>query len=128
MFTNRKRLLGVFLLVAVVGLAFIGCSSLRRSEGTIRGHLERLTPLGTQYDVAVQTLEHHFSHVQKNETTGFLRQENGQQEVVGVKSIQVHLGEYRNVPIGSTSVDAYWGFDKNGKLIEIWVWKTTDSL
>ncbi|MGA3266722.1 MAG: hypothetical protein ABSE16_07865 [Verrucomicrobiota bacterium] len=128
MLTNGKKLLGVFLLVAVVGFMFIGCSSLRRSEATIRDRLERLTPLGTQYDVAFQTLEHHFSHVQINETTGFLRQEGTHQEVVGIKSIQVHLGEYRNFPIGSTSIDAYWGFDKNGRLIDIWVWKTTDSL
>jgi hypothetical protein len=125
---KKKNLVVITAFVCLVCFIVVSCSSLRRDEATITQNLQRITPLGIQYDVAAKELERRYGHIQKNETTGFLRQEGSRQEVVGVKSIQVHLGDYHHLPIGSISVDAFWGFDSAGKLVQIWVWKTTDSL
>ncbi len=127
----RTRLRIFIIAVIAFGLVCVSiviCSSLRRSEAAITRKLERLTPLGTQYAIAAHELESHFGRIQKNKTTGFLRQEGPRQEVVGAMSIEIHLDDYYHFPIGTTLVDALWGFDKEGKLLEIWVWKTTDSL
>ena len=49
-------------------------------------------------------------------------------KIVGSSSLEMHLGEYRELPIPlSTDVTAFWGFDGNGRLIDVWVWKTTDG-
>jgi hypothetical protein len=111
-------------------LALLGCSrgvSLRGSEASIKKRMEQLTPIGSSYEAALGKLTQKFGRVQANERTGFLLQEGAHQEVVGVKSIRVHLGSYYHFPLGSTSVDAFWGFDDQGKLIKVWIWKTTDA-
>lgn len=64
---------------------------------------------------------------------GFWRQESYEpMTVVGVSSIRVNLGDYRSALtfffLFITNVTAFWGFDAEGKLIDIWVWKTTDAL
>lgn len=122
-------------LVGLVGLCVLlflvvlmGRWSLRRSSVEIAQGLKELTPLGTSYERAAAVLERRYSKTKKNEKTGFLLQEMTHQETVGVKSIEVHLGQYFQLPLGRTSVDAFWGFDTNGKLIKVWVWKITDSL
>jgi hypothetical protein len=46
--------------------------------------------------------------------------------VIGVKSMEVHIGEYRTLFI--TDVSVFYGFDENLKLIDIAVLKETDSL
>lgn len=46
--------------------------------------------------------------------------------IVGVKSIDVYLGEYRT--IFDTGVSVFYSFDEDSKLIEIAVLKETDSL
>lgn len=67
-----------------------------------------------------------------SEKTGFSKQGKGvPSTVVGVKSIRTEIGEYRDPQFGFifiTSVTVFWGFDENSKLIDIYVWKTTDAL
>jgi hypothetical protein len=63
-------------------------------------------------------------------TSGFLKQEPGLPVVeVGVTSLRGRLGHYWQLPLlFRTDVTAFWGFDKDGRLIDVWVWKTTDAL
>ena len=124
---NKLAIIAVLAFCAVL-FSLVACNSLRRSQDVIEKQLEKITPLGTQYNMAVKLLEPHFSEIQQNTNTGFLKQEELTQEVVGVKSIEVPLGSYRNFPFGSTWVRAYWGFDEKGRLLEIWVWKDQDSI
>jgi len=42
-------------------------------------------------------------------------------------SIRAEVGSYWGVPF-QTYVTIFWGFDSDGKLIDIWVWKTRDVL
>ena len=57
---------------------------------------------------------------------GFLRRSDN--KVIGVDSIEARLAGYRSGIFSSTSITAFWGFDAEGKLIEVWVWKVADSL
>jgi hypothetical protein len=42
-------------------------------------------------------------------------------------SIRASLGNYQGIPF-QANVTVFWGFDENGKLIGIWVWKTWDAI
>ena len=46
-------------------------------------------------------------------------------ETVGVTSIEAEVGRYW-LPF-CTTVTAFWGFDSEGRLIDVWVWKTPDA-
>jgi len=55
-----------------------------------------------------------------------LNQSLNPEEVIGEKSIRVSVGSYGF--IFKTNVTVFFGFDEDSKLIDIWIWKTTDSL
>ena len=118
-------ILSVLVLVFAVVLVL---NPLRRSQEKIRASFAKLTPIGSSFESVTATLkENGYSHPELSRSHGFLKQERST-ETVGVSSIHVHLGEYRNLPIPlATDVDAFWGFDQAGKLIDIWIWKTTDG-
>jgi hypothetical protein len=103
-------------------------SFLRHGEKFIEKSLLEETPLGASFEVVASKLTKHYGKIEKNPNAGFLCQDRPGSSLVGVKSIRVELGDYYHFPIGTTSVTAFWGFDKDGKLIKIWVWKTADSL
>ena len=85
------------------------------------------TPVSMKFNKVINKLETMNYDLKVSKNAGFLKQEKGQSKTVGVNSIRVHLGDYWTFPFFRTSVTAFWGFDEDGKLIEIWVWKTTDS-
>jgi len=118
----------VAVLAAVVAGAIVLSTPLRRSEEHLREALLTETPLGAEFDEVRLLLnargwldDRHHEHI------GFLKQVPGRKtEVVGLRSLRAHLGHYR-APY-RTDVTAFWGFDEEGKLVDIWVWKTTDSI
>lgn len=116
----------VFILVAAV--VWLASNQFRYNESRIQAYLYRLTPLGTSYEESLRRISKKYEKFEKNETGGFWRQDLSPARTVGSKSIQVHVAEYFHFPIGKTCIVAYWGFDKDGRLIEIWIWKTTDSI
>jgi len=129
------RLMKFRLLLVIVGmfLVFVAISllnPLRHSENNIRESLLKVAPIGSDFDVVVAKLaDKGYTHPQLIKDSGFIRQELGRDQTVGVSSIHVHLGDYRELPIPLlTDVDAFWGFDGAGKLVDIWIWKTTDGL
>jgi hypothetical protein len=125
-----KFLILASIAVAVVAIfTYFTLNPLRRSQESIESRLYRITPAGTSFQTATSKLSSVFGKISISDKCGFLRQDwPAATEVVGTKSIDVYLGEYYHFPVGQTDVTAYWGFDNNGKLIEIWVWKDTDSL
>ena len=130
---NRRRAIKIVLMLVIpmgllVVLGAVACSPLRRAPQSIRASLLKAMPLGTDVAVVRENLEKKFpGKAVYDDQRGFMKQENGI-EVVGVSSIKVHLGTYRQIPIPlETDVTAFWGFDKGGKLIDVWVWKTTDA-
>jgi hypothetical protein len=109
-------------------VAYVLIENWRFDQHQLTRALYELTPLGTSYSDALARVAKRFPSAQENEHVGFYRQDRTPATVVGVKSIHVLVGRYYQFPIGTTYVEAYWGFDSRGKLIDIWVLKTTDSL
>ena len=117
--------------IAVVAAAAAGAfNPLRKSEEKIKQVLLQATPLGTsKADVRSVADKKRWLDGRYAGTTGFLKQEAGKEsQVIGVTSIRGHLGSYRNFPIPLlTDVNAFWAFDGDSRLVDVWVWKTTDA-
>ncbi len=131
MHTRPRRIHG---LLAVLVLLFAADTSdadgfsLRRSEATIRARLLKEVPLGsTMSQVEQQIAKHGWELSQVTTDSGFYDQREKPGKVTGEKSIRASLGDYRGIPF-MVNVTVFWGFDADGALIDIWVWKTEDSL
>jgi hypothetical protein len=125
--TRKAFSLGVaFVLIALFWLFFTG---LRRPTEAIRAGLVEITPLGSSPDFVMGVVKQKGWRSAGYEAgSGFLKQEPlRKMNVVGVSSIAANLGDYRSSPLLTTNVSAYWGFDKDRHLIDVWVWKTTDA-
>jgi hypothetical protein len=125
-------ILGV--LIGLSGLLFAaapsvaGDFSLRRSEASIRKLLLKEVPLGSPMTrVEQQVAKHKWKLHFVRTDIGFDDQRTRPSTVTGDKSIGAWLGDYRGLPF-MVDVSVFWAFDADGKLIDIWVWKTWDSL
>ena len=125
---TRAFIGGVVALVVVVSASFAAFNPLRKAPDEIRRSLLAVTPLGSSVAAVRAIVEKKFGpEVHFRPRSGFLKQEK-KTEVIGVSSLEVHLGAYREIPIPlPTDVTAFWGFDENGRLLDVWVWKTTDA-
>ncbi len=122
----------IVLIVAIILLL----NPLRRSQEQIKNDILKLTPMGTSMEDVIKIIESkkqweidYISHEHGYRRPGTPEYSDialGRETIVGEKSIRVLVGEYRNIFI--TSVTVFFGFDKNSKLIEIYVWKDKDSL
>ena len=103
---------------------------LRYSQSKIQELLLKEFPIGTQDEIIISALNKKGIKYNHYKNMGFLKQEPPKDKVVGMQSIRAYLGRYRSFPIPfiTASVVAYFGFNEQGKLIDIWVWKTYDSL
>lgn len=84
------------------------------------------TPIGTSFDDVKSFCDKAKLKCADSKTAGYLNQDTGQ--VVGVSSIWAVIEERKDMPMTTTSISAYWGFNKDKKLVDIWVWKTIDTL
>jgi len=104
----------------------------------VRNHILRHTPLGTSIEDAVEIIENmdNWGQPRVNLNRGFLPRWHLPEwpacpytgsRVIGEKSIFVRMDDYRAwyrlFFIAPTRVMIYWGFDGDGNLIEVWVWK-----
>jgi len=127
MSTKRSVIIAISAVIVAIGVWTSSCSSLR-SEASIRASLIKRTPLGSSSsDVRAFVAKEGWLDRSYVGTSGFYKQEPGEPaHEVGVSSICGQLGHYW-LPF-RTDVTAFWGFDTNGHLIDVWVWKTTDAL
>jgi hypothetical protein len=117
---GRTILLASFILFH----AFLAACS---SEVNIRTQLLEKTPIGVQFDEVLQFCKSKDLKCTISTSSGFLNQRTG--KVVGVKSIRTIYSEKRELPFFfTTTISVEWGFDENGKLLDFWVWKTSDGL
>lgn len=117
---SRLRVLFITCLV-VVGVAMGACAG----DDKVRRQLLERTPVGTGIEQVLLYCKTNNLKCHHSDTAGYLNQDNG--KVVGVRSVWAVLIESQSGPLKIASVAAYWGFDQKGKLIDIWVWKTTDA-
>ena len=110
------------LLLGVAG--WLLSDSLLRPVALIRASILKETPLGSTSDAVREVLKRKGWLVANYVgSTGFLKQESGaSNEIVGITSIRGNVGD-----LAVMNVSAFWGFDIDGRLIDVWVWRTFNA-
>jgi len=125
---KRTLALGIVgILFIAIALLIASCSPMR-SETSIRASLLKHTPVGSSASEVRAFAEKKgwLDQTYAGTNLGFYKQEPGEPPYpVGVSSLRGDLGHYY-LPF-RTDVAAFWGFDTNGRLIDVWVWKETDA-
>lgn len=119
-----KTLILVILLFPIIGMG-AKVAEIDPDEYRIRQELLIKTPLGVSMDYVIEYCTKNSLKYKHRDDLGYW--DSNLNKGVGVKSIWALLYEYSNHPMMRTSITADWGFDKNGKLIDIFVWKTIDA-
>lgn len=106
-----------------------------RSEERIRKYVLRITPIGTDMEDVLRTIDkRNWERINVSYERGFPadvyrsfqpRQEN---DVIGEKHIMAMIGEDKVFIFFDAHVEAAWCFDENSKLIDVLIRKTTDSV
>ena len=105
----------------------------RRPDNMVRNYLLNLTPLGTNISDVINIVEgrndwdvRRIDHERGFTVTNFALPGGDPNRVivVGEMSVRVHIGTTRLVwhawpPLINWFVEAFWGFDESGNLIEI---------
>ena len=126
--------------IAVIALLFLAwgismiADPIRRPRPMVRNYVLRLTPMGTDIDEVVRILENvegwTIMFVDYNLGFTLPTAPNPYDTAIGNQSIRVFAGNYwpSNFPIIGliqwTTVSIFWGFDEDGKLIEVYVRKS----
>ena len=100
---------------------------MKKTEEEIQSELLAQFPLGSKIDEVEKGLRVRGIQPQVSKNAGFLKQQKGDSRVIGSQSIRSHLGDYRSSIFLVTSVTAFFAFNNQDELIDIWVWKTTDG-
>ena len=131
---TRKKI--VLIVLAVIVAVVMILNPLRWKEYAIKDMLLEFTPVGTDMNSVIETLES-----KKNYEIEYVSYEHGYsidsdgpsdaavsfgQKEIGKKSMRVHLGEYR--VIFCVDVIAFYGFNEGNELVDIDVRKDYDSL
>lgn len=105
---------------------------IRRPIGMLRQHILSITPIGMHIEDVISKLENEISHdsFRVNLNRGFTTRITMFEEDtvwVGEMSIRAYLGSYmawyKWFPLMDWGVIAFFGFDENGQLIDIYVEK-----
>jgi hypothetical protein len=136
----KRRIVSAVLVVLLAGVSGVcsGCCffkpSLRKDEASIRQALLEETPLGVDAATVRSRLEQSRrwgdADVSDLRDVGAYRDgPDGRRTLVGASSIQVSLGKYcGEFLFFDTYVTAYYAFDSDGHLEDVWVTKCTDAL
>ncbi len=121
-------------LAAMFALLLAGCSTvgpLCRSDEKIRASVLKRTPLRCSRDQVYAFIkQHRWPVYYESRDRGFMMSRPGQPSVeVGSRAVGCELGVTHFVYFPfETTVLAYWGFDKSGRLIDLWIDQQTDAL
>ena len=123
-------------LVILIVCVTLMSNPLRWSKESIKARMLTLIPIGTSLEEVISVIEDNskWKLLYSVRNYGYFCR-NGipyrsapinDDYAVGVKSIEVYLGEYRAV--FATGVTVFYGFDEDSNLVDIAVLKETDSL
>jgi len=116
------------IIIAAVTLTLLTPS--RRSVEKIKKDILKLTPIGSSMEHVKKIINEYdtWELMYISTTSGFLKQDASKPiTVIGEQSIRVFMGEHYDLFIFTTSVCIFWGFDGDGKLIDVWIWKTVSA-
>lgn len=129
----KKIILSAIILFIFIVLIWLILNPLFMKERKIRDNLLKTIPMSTNMDEALQLIkknkEWEIRNINYNDGFDFTPYygfpEKGEARVIGEKHIRVYLGNY--FIIVHMDVIAYFAFDENDKLIEIYVEKQPDG-
>jgi|ERR1700722_4689883 len=119
---------------AISVLLLVGCSAigpLSRSDEKIRASVLQQTPLGCSWEeVHAFIKQHDWPIIYESRDKGLRQKSASRGEVViGIGTVECELGVTHFVLFPfHTDVLAYWEFDKNGRLTEVWIDQQTDAM
>ena len=138
-----KRMLKIAFWLVMLILFFpvllIPFNPMRRPQPYLTNHILRLTPIGMCIDDVIAVVENnnHWGRPSVSRTSGFVHPRRyvpgwpvfslTGTSIIGDKSVQVFVNPLRpsSIPVFGllmeTSMTIFWGFDEEGKLIEIYV-------
>jgi len=139
---KKKKIILVFLsvIVALVILVPMFTTPMRRPHSVLRWQILRSTPIGTGMDDVIEFVEREYGWGSPGVSFdyGFAQISPGSRRPppahlgfpdhprVGVMSVSSYMGSYRNwFMFFVTSVTVFWGFDEDGKLIDVYIWKVS---
>jgi len=137
---NRRTLIIVVCVILALVLAHTIpaiINPIRRSRPMLTNYVLNLTPLGTHIDDVVSIVEGHrdWNIARINREQGFMHPEidrirpipglDERPVIIGEQSIRASAGRYRYALITETIVTIFGGFDANGYLTEVYVWKSS---
>jgi len=134
----RKHILLVLVIIIGILLAWyliaMVFNPMRRPTPLIRLHVLWRTPIGMDMEDVIEIIENRrrWGDPVINRSNGFMHPTHfvegpdGRPSAafVGDKSIQTRIGIYHMMPFHERNVRIFWGFDEDGKLIEVYVRST----
>ena len=127
---KRSLLIGFGVVLILLWVIAMMINPIRRPRFMVRNHVLRLTPMGTNIDDVVNILEdvEGWEIFSVNHERGIVLPTAGDRLAsTSDKSIRVFAGRYWPSTIWiflPTSVSIFWGFDEEGRLIEVYVQKS----
>lgn len=116
------------ILLVLLAMCVLGCNQLRQSEEGLRRNILQQVPLGSDMSVVISYLEaNEYRIAWINRDEGFPDRRVKPASISGDMSLRSEFGEYRK-GLSIISVTVFFAFNKNGELVDIWVWKTADSV
>jgi hypothetical protein len=94
------------------------------TEKSARSSLLEQTPLGTSFDGVLAYCQEAKLDCMSTPSVGYF--DPATNKAVGVKSIRTDHYQHRRFLLMTKSVEAYWGFDSQGRLIDVSVRPTAD--
>jgi len=134
-----KKIIIYFAALTLLVVSWNSFNLIRNDEESLRKKLLLNTPITSSFsEVEDYARKHDWKTVKIDKNSGFYDQRKNQCKIgkintsglciVGKSYIEYDLGHYKDLMFFITSISAFYGFDENNNLIEIWVWKTTDSI
>ena len=107
--------------VIVVGLSLSTATDLKRKpDDVVRQLLLEEAPLGSTMQEVARVVERHDWETRRvDDSRGFFHQRVQPSREVGSRHIEAYAGNYS--VLFRTDASVYWGFDTDGRLIDVWV-------
>ncbi|NOY68863.1 MAG: hypothetical protein GXP53_05135 [Deltaproteobacteria bacterium] len=111
----------------LVFLLLLFFNPLRRPDAMVKSWLLDMTPVGNSISQVENIIRDNGWESQGIDRTTGYPSEVDYLNKVGSSSIRASLGDYQGIPL-KCNVTAFWGFDENGTLVDIRVWRTRDGI
>lgn len=131
-----KKIIAIIIILVLILVIFevvkTWSNPLSRSEVQLRKNLLVETPVGTPMNEVEQFIrskkDWEIEYIDKD--NGFTPPTKTSKVKIGVKSIRVFIGQYSSISdlYFITSVTVFYGFNERSELVDIWVWKDTDTI